>query len=684
MVAVDSSGEMKWFSQVYPHDLLNYGLSIPPILASANIDGTQQDIVIGSGKTGRVYAFGRTTGAILWETIVGTHEKDQLATLPEGTTRVYPGGEGGVETPMAFADGTVYVSVIDMYADYTPSSSKDEDVFKATGELVAIQADTGKILWDNHLDTMNIGGATVVNDLVFTATISGKIYAFKRATGELVWMYQASPGINGWVAASGDTLVCMAGTDGKPALLALKLSSGPAQSNLTNAGSVQAAFFRDGSSYTVLNGPRPQVALQSVAEGLVAPTALGQSKDGRLFISEQTGTIRIVQNGSLLPTTCLNLSGKLPKLNPYYDERGLLGMALHPDFAGNGRIFVFYTTPLRATGPAGWDHTNRVSEFKVSSDDPNKFDPTSEKVILEYDVQYTGVNGGQLAFGHDGYLYISCGDGKSEGKTAAGVSPNPPLIGDGQNLTDFFGKILRIDINRPSTTDGTPYSIPPDNPFAGGTSTLERPEIFAYGFRDPSAMSFDTGDAHLLFVGNDGQDLFESVDIVVNGGDYGWPIREGTHGFNSDNQSLPLLSGPVIGPNHEPLIGPVIELGHDIGEAVIGGYIYRGKALPWFTGNYIFGDWSTEQPFPNGTLLVATPPNGWSPNTPGKASQLQPSNIAMWSIQGIVISSNTNGRLNTTVRGFGQDLDGELYLLTSDNAGPTGTTGKVFRIVSGQ
>jgi outer membrane protein assembly factor BamB len=156
---------------------------------------------------------------------VGTHENDQIVSLPEGTTRVYPGGEGGVETPMAFADGTVYVSVIDMYADYTPSSSTDEDVFKATGELVAIQADNGKILWDKNLDTMNIGAATVVNDLVFTATLSGKIYAFKRHDGGQVWTYQSSPGVNGWSAVSGDTIVFLAGQNDKPHLVAFKLGN---------------------------------------------------------------------------------------------------------------------------------------------------------------------------------------------------------------------------------------------------------------------------------------------------------------------------------------------------------------------------------------------------------------------------------------------------------------------------
>jgi outer membrane protein assembly factor BamB len=221
-----STGKLLWYTQVYPHDMFNYSLVISPILARAKINGILQNIVIGSGKTGRVYAFNSSTGAILWETLVGIHQNDQLAALPEGKTRVYPGSEGGVETAMAFAEGTIYVPVNNMYADVTPTDYFEGNFSNATGELVAIQADTGKVLWDKKFDSMAIGTATVVNDLVFTATASGTIYALKRDRGEDVWTYNAPPGVNGWPAVSGDTIVFLGGKDNLPALMAFKLPSG--------------------------------------------------------------------------------------------------------------------------------------------------------------------------------------------------------------------------------------------------------------------------------------------------------------------------------------------------------------------------------------------------------------------------------------------------------------------------
>lgn len=227
MLALDNAtSRLLWYTQVYPHDLFNYSLVISPILAQANINGIQQDIVIGSGKTGRVYAFNRSTGAILWETVVGEHQNDQLAALPDGRTRVYPGSEGGVETAMAFADGIIYVPVNNMYADITSTDYFVGNFSNATGELVAIQADTGKILWDKKFDSMAIGTATVVNDLVFTATASGTIYALKRDTGEEVWIYKAPPGVDGWPAVSGDTIIFLAGKDKSPALMAFSLQGG--------------------------------------------------------------------------------------------------------------------------------------------------------------------------------------------------------------------------------------------------------------------------------------------------------------------------------------------------------------------------------------------------------------------------------------------------------------------------
>lgn len=226
IVAIDhANGSLNRYNQVYPHDLFDLDFQIDPILASANISGKQQDIVLGAGKMGRVYAFNRSTGSILWATVVGRHENDQLALLPNGTkTEVYPSSLGGVETPMAYSGGIVFVANNDLASYYTPTSRSSSSLATGKGGLTAILADTGQILWVRKFNSLNVGGATVINDLVFTATYDGNIFAFKRNTGERVWKYTAPAGINGWPAVAGDTIVWPAGL-GNATLVALRLGS---------------------------------------------------------------------------------------------------------------------------------------------------------------------------------------------------------------------------------------------------------------------------------------------------------------------------------------------------------------------------------------------------------------------------------------------------------------------------
>jgi len=228
MVALSNTGELKWYTQVYPHDKFDLDFQEPPILASANINGTQQDIVIGAGKVGRVVAFNRNTGAIIWEKFVGTHLNDQLENIPaDNITRVYPGFLGGVETPMAYAEGVVYVPLLNLYTEYTATAvSAGQPFSEGTGELVAIEVATGDILWTKTFPSINVGGATVVNDLVFTSTFDGMIYAFKRDTGEQVWSYQAPGSINAWPAFAGDTMVLPIGLSSPfPVLMAFRLDA---------------------------------------------------------------------------------------------------------------------------------------------------------------------------------------------------------------------------------------------------------------------------------------------------------------------------------------------------------------------------------------------------------------------------------------------------------------------------
>jgi len=247
-----------------------------------------------------------------------------------------------------------------------------------------------------------------------------------------------------------------------------------------------------------VTGPGIQVGADLVAEGLTAPVGLVSPDDGtgRLFVVDQIGVIRIIdENGTLSDKPFLDLRENIVEMQEDLDERGLLGLAFHPDFEENGRFFVYYSGPLAEGAPEGWNHTSYISEFNVSGDDPNIADPDSERVVLEVDQPQFNNNGGTITFGPDGYLYISLGDGGGEGDTGIGHPPD----GNGQNTTTLLGSILRID------TDGEePYGIPDDNPFArdgtdNGAAGDAREEIYAYGLRNPWRMAFDSeGENHLF------------------------------------------------------------------------------------------------------------------------------------------------------------------------------------------
>ncbi len=222
------TGGMDWYTQARAHDIFDHDLQISPILASANVSGKQQDLAITAGKMGNVYAMNRDTGAIQWIVPVGTHQNDYLDVLT-GPTEVYPGVLGGVETPMAYANGIAYVPVVDLSTVYTPTGLDPTSINFSAGKglLVAIDAELGKILWENPFDSLCLGGATVVNDLVFTATFDGRIYAFNATTGEEVFTFQAPAGINAWPAVKGDTIIWPAGVGGTPSLIALRLGAVP-------------------------------------------------------------------------------------------------------------------------------------------------------------------------------------------------------------------------------------------------------------------------------------------------------------------------------------------------------------------------------------------------------------------------------------------------------------------------
>jgi glucose/arabinose dehydrogenase len=424
----------------------------------------------------------------------------------------------------------------------------------------------------------------------------------------------------------------------------------------------------------------PAVGVRLVADGLTAPLTLVPVADGsgRRFIVDQAGTIRVLTaDGRLLPAPFLDLRSRIVPLMPDFDERGVLGLAFHPNYAANGRFFVYYSAPLRPGAPAGYNHTARISEFRVSAADPNRADPASERVLLEVDKPQFNHNGGTVVFGpRDGYLYISIGDGGGADDVGLGHVEDWYAANEGGNGQDIqnnvLGDIMRIDIDR-----GAQYAIPADNPFArtpGCTDGCD--ETWAYGLRNPYRMSFDMGGSRDLFVGDAGQELWEEVNIAVSGGNFGWNVKEGAHCFSTDNpDESPDECPDVVGAPHpragDPLIDPVIEyqnahnpLGGGLGHVVVGGHVYRGTDLRQFAGDYIFGDYSREEEEPDGSLFVA-----------------KPRKTGLWKMQQLQVTTSPTRRLGHYVLGFGQDLAGEMYVLTSDEGGPTGTTGRVYRLV---
>ena len=416
-------------------------------------------------------------------------------------------------------------------------------------------------------------------------------------------------------------------------------------------------------------GSPSSVGLRLVAEGLTQPVVLVQPNDhsGRLFVADQTGVIRIINaDGTLRPEPFLDIGARMVRLNPFYDERGLLGLAFHPNYRRNGRFFVYYSVPLRAGAPAGFDHTSEIAEFHVSGD-PNRADPSSERAILFVDKPQANHNGGTIAFGpEDGYLYISIGDGGGADDDGPGHVEDWYAAnrgGNGQDVThNLLGNILRIDVDR-----GAPYAIPRSNPFVGKDGL---DEIYAYGFRNPWRFSFDMKEDHTLIAGDAGQNRWEEVSVVRKGGNYGWNVKEGTHCFDTENPHADRPSCPSAMPGGTPLIDPVIEYKNagqpgGVGVTVVGGVVYRGHAIDHLKGRYVYGDWS--QTFvgpPTGQLFVASPRGR-----------------GMWPTQKLFISTSPDGELHHRVLAFGQNRKGEVYLLTTDNVGPSGTTGKVFKLI---
>ena len=348
------------------------------------------------------------------------------------------------------------------------------------------------------------------------------------------------------------------------------------------------------------------------------PLWLGAPPDNskRLFAAGQDGQVWILpaDRASDSAKLFMDITDRQPHVQ--YEE-GFLGLAFHPQFKTNRRFYVAYNQqfPKRTV----------LSEFQVSATDPDKADLSTERVLLEIPKPYWNHNSGCLLFGPDGYLYMSVGDGGDNGDRH----------NFGQSLHFIYGKIIRIDVD--SRAGRVPYGIPRDNPFVGNNDSDYRPETWAYGFRNPWRMSFDrlTGD---LWAGDVGQDKWEEIDFVVKGGNYGWSDFEGFHKF----RDVPLGTNwiePVIEYAHSATLAKLSRFpDHEPGNAVIGGYVYRGKKIPELFGVYVYGD------FVVGTVWGLRWENGKLTDS------------------GTLVKSNTRRPITS----FGEDCDGELYVTSYD------------------
>ena len=360
---------------------------------------------------------------------------------------------------------------------------------------------------------------------------------------------------------------------------------------------------RSPSTVTVAIAVPSKVLLTKVVDGLTAPVLVTNARDGsgRLFIVEQGGRIRIVKNGVLDPTPFLDISSSVSKGG----ERGLLGLAFHPDYKHNGKFYVNFTRT---------DGGTAISEYRVSTGDPDTANPASGRRLLTIGQPYPNHNGGHLAFASDGYLYIGMGDGGSAGDPGNRA----------HSLDSLLGKMLRIDVN--GTSPGRRYRIPASNPYVGRAG---RDEIWSRGLRNPWRFSFDrmTGD---LWIGDVGQARYEEIDrsTVIErarpgrGVDYGWRTMEGRHCYR-----------PATGCSTRGRILPVVEYPHTAGCAVTGGYVYRGPSIAALYGRYVFGDFCT------GTI---------------------------WSIAHNARAPATRSLLKDTelnISSLGEDEKGELYVL---------------------
>lgn len=434
------------------------------------------------------------------------------------------------------------------------------------------------------------------------------------------------------------------------------------------------------------------VQLQTMASGLAAPDyAISAPGDAsRLFVIEQNGLLRVLQSGNLLPDSALDIRSRVaPPLvtTNANDERGFLGLAFHPDFnhvgsAGYGKLYTYTsetiapgTSPtFAAPNSAAQGYKNVVAEWQMGANTPGVVDAGSRREIVSFGKNAGNHNGGTLAFGGDGYLYLGLGDGGNANDVGPShLSPG----GNAQSLTTPLGKMLRFDPLAPGANPAShdavsangQYRIPGSNPFQGAGQVKE---IFAYGFRNPYRFSFDRQGGDLI-VADVGQNNIEEIDRVTLGGNYGWAVKEGDFAFNQ-------ITGPggaagTIGARSpgnpagliDPISGPLgtLEYDHTQGISITGGFVYRGSAIPQLFGKYVFGDLALRNAPPrvDGRLFYADLGSGVI------------NEFLLPQFAGNLLANHV------TVHGFGQDEAGELYALVTNTAS-NGSGGIVYRIAA--
>lgn len=404
-----------------------------------------------------------------------------------------------------------------------------------------------------------------------------------------------------------------------------------------------------------------KIKLEPYVTGLNAPLAMVQPDgDDRKFVVEQFGRVRVINaDGKLEATPFLDIRNLIVKQFSDFDERGLLGLAFHPEFSSNGKFYVAYSGHLDFDDDLGkefwWDHTNTVAEFTVSADDPNVANPASMRIITATDWPQFNHNGHWIGFGPDGMLYISMGDGGYANDWGIGHNVTE---GNGQDLTTHLGKILRVDVNK--SEGGKNYGVPSDNPFVGDDNA--QPEIWAYGLRNPWRCSFDMEDGKLM-CGDVQQNSYEEIDIIEKGGNYGWRMMEATHCFEYTAPDDHPAACDTAG-----LIDPVMEYNNCTakpdgckGISVTGGYVYRGGVEDW-NGKYIFGDWSQSFASMKGQVFVGSPGDDGA-----------------WEMSETEVVNMPGDR--PYILAFAQDSAGEVFALTSITTGPVGGLDTIYKIV---